>query len=239
MESPPIIRPDSLASGFAAAKRPTWATVIAVIGIVFAVLELLSAIGTPLQIIMQRFQQELFTNPKFLAALTTNPATTTAAATEPDVSANVSASTTHIRTSSHAGRNANSQVDVAIPPVITDLLHQITTTPPWFNSYLVVNGVECLIAGVLLLVGSVLLLQQRSAARPWLFAYAAVSLPWSVAVIALAAMAQNMSFANQAMCATSCGAPLPIVLIIMLFLPGQRQWFIHRRALERTASPAL
>jgi len=221
-----------------APPRPAWATVIAVIGIIFAVLQLLSAIATPLQIVMQRFQQELFSNPQFMAALTTNPAATTAA-TQPDTTASLSVSTTHMQTSSRSGRNANSQVDVAIPPGFAELFHQITTPPPWFKTYLIANGVECLVAGVLLLVGSVLLLQQRSTARPWLFAYIAVSLLWTIVVVIIAAVAKNMSFANQAMCATSCGAPLPIVLIIMLLLPAQRQWFAHRRALEQTAPPAL
>lgn len=238
MDSPPVIRSESLAPSLSENTRPTWATVIAVIGIVFAVLELISAIATPLQIIMQRFQQEILTNPAFIAGVTTNPAATTAPTTQSDTSAGVSTSTSHVRTSAHT-RNVNTQVAVGIPPGFNEFFKQIATPPPWFNTYLIVNGVECLIAGIVLLVGSVLLLQQRSAARAWLFAYAAVALLWSVVVIVIAAVAQNMAFANQAMCATSCGAPLPIVLIIMLLLPAQRQWFARRRAVERTSSPAL
>src|SRR5262245_23584308 len=44
-------------------RRPAWATLIGVLGILFAVLELLSALAAPLQIIGLRAQQKFFSNP--------------------------------------------------------------------------------------------------------------------------------------------------------------------------------
>lgn len=254
MDRPPIIRTQEpltlpMAAAPLAVARPGWVTVIAVIGICFAVLELLGAIATPLQIIAQRFQQKLFSDPQFLAAIASQPAvsiTTVSPAatitTRPTANTlngiHVGGSSMRITSTAGPAGVATTQVAIGMPPAFNAMFQQIVTPPPWFDTYMISNGVECLIAGAVLLVGSILLLQQRSSARPWLFAYVAISLLWTLAIIVIAAASGNLAFANQAICATACGAPLPIVLIIMLFLPAQREWFARRRDLERTSSPA-
>jgi len=174
--------------------RPTWVTVLGVVGVLFAGLELASALLTPFNIVSMRMQQQLMNNPQLMAGL----AATTMPATGPAV--------------------APTTMQAA---AILGALSQ----PAAKEAYIIATGVQSLIAGVVLLIGSIQLLRERSVSRAWLLAYAWLGVASLLAFLAFGFHDPDPIIASFGACGVACYMPIIIALFVMLYMPEHRAYF--------------
>ncbi len=182
--------------------RPTWVTVLGVVGVLFAGIELASALLTPINIMSMRMQRQLMSNPQFMAGLTpaTMPATGPAAA-------------------------PTTQQAAALLVAISQ--------PSAKEGYVIAAGAQSIIAGVVLLVGSIQLLRERSVARAWLLGYAWLGVASMLAFVAIGFHDPDPIIAGLGTCGVACYVPIVIALFVMLYLPEQRAYFHQLRSQGR------
>lgn len=179
--------------------RPTWVTVLGVVGVLFAGIELAAALLTPINILSMRMQRQLMSNPQFMAgfAPATMPATGPAAApTTQQVAALLGA----------------------------------LNLPAAKEGYIIAEGLHSLVAGIVLLVGSIQLLRERSVARAWLLGYAWLCVASMIAFVAVGVHDLDPIIAGFGVCGVACYVPIVIALFVILYLPEQRAYFHQLRS---------
>lgn len=112
-----------------------------------------------------------------------------------------------------------------LPPAFAQLVKDMMTTPPWFETFAIVNAFHSAASAILLLGGGIQLLRQRPIARKLILAYCWVAFAGMAVFVSLAASYPSLLTASGAVCTLSCGIPLPVVLMVYMYLDAQRTWF--------------
>lgn len=173
-------------------KRPTWATVVGILGIIFGCLGILSAGPEMLMPKMAKFQKQLFSD------------------IEKTIEADIEKKKAR---QSHQG--GGHQADVEFPKEIFKSISQMLDFPEWYGTWSIIAGILKLLVSALYLFASIRLLQTRLSGTK-LFYWAAGSsivlgaLKASVAIFVASFMSIAMMVGGM------FGVVIDIVLILVV-----------------------